>query len=216
MFLTLVFLSLNLFLVIRLLVIYNNGSFMARKKLSIIKNQTSKAKGAAPQSESDRETKILNAMANTSVLLMSTMMGAFTNLMVDATSAVASGMAEAMGGKEAEDKVNQEIKQGAPEVNEKIKAMISDIRKDIYSQMKEKKQEFETLLSDPAFDVGPGIIEKYDFKLPKLTEELDDNALSQYSKLLLSEDAFFAKMFKELAEWISSLPKPDTISQQKT
>lgn len=181
---------------------------MARKKPSR-ENKTAKIECASLPSESDRETKILNAMANTSVLLMSTMMGAFTNLMVGATSAMASGMAEAMGEKEAQDKVSQEIKQGAPEVNEKIKAMISDIKKDIYGQMRDKKQEFESLLSDPAFDVGPGIIEKYDFKLPKLTEELDDNALSQYSQLLLSEDVRFAKMFKELAEWIGSLPKPD-------
>jgi hypothetical protein len=33
---------------------------------------------------------------------------------------------------------------------------------------------------------------------------------------MLSEDVSFAKMFKELAEWIGSLPKPDTTSQQKT
>ena len=140
---------------------------------------------------------------------MSTMMGAFTNIMANATSAITSGMAEAMGGKEAQNKVNQEIKQGFPEVDEKIKAMISDIRKEIYSQMKKKKQKFGSLLSDPAFDVGPRIIEKYDFRLPKLTEELDNNALSQYSQLLLSEDAGFDKMFKELAEWIGSLPKLD-------
>jgi hypothetical protein len=188
---------------------------MARKKPSEEK-QTTKIEHATLPSKSDRETKILNAMANTSVLLMSTMMGAFTTLMVDATSAMASGMAEAMGGKEAQNKVSQEIKQEAPEVNEKVKAMISDIRKDIYAQMKEKRLEFKSLLSDPAFDVGPRIIEKYDFKLPKLTEELDDKALSQYSQLLLSEDAGFAKLFKELAEWIGSLPKPDETSKQKT
>ncbi len=187
-----------------------------QEKNSPKKNQTTKNEITALPSELDRETKILNAMANTSVLLMSTMMGAFTNLMINATSAMASGMAEAMGGKEAEDKVSQEIKQGAPEANEKIKAMITDIRKDIYSQMREKRREFESLLSDPAFDVGPGIIEKYDFKLPKLTEELDDNTIAQYSQLLLSEDVGFAKMFKELAEWIGSLPKPDEESKRKT
>jgi hypothetical protein len=99
---------------------------MARKKLRTEKENT-KIEHATLPSESDRETKILNAMANTSVLLMRSMMGAFTNLMVDATSAMDSGMAEAMDGKEAQDKVSQEIIQGIPEVNEKIKAMISDI-----------------------------------------------------------------------------------------
>ena len=188
---------------------------MARKKLSEEK-QTTKIEREILPSESDRETKILNAMANTSVLLMSTMMGAFTNLMVNTTSSMASGMAEVIGGKDAHHKVSQEIKPEAPKVDEKIKAMISDIRKDIYSQMREKRREFESMLSDPMFDLGPRIIEKYDFKLPNLTEELDDNAIAQYSQLLSSEDLVFAKMFKDLAEWIGSLPKPDEASKQKT
>jgi hypothetical protein len=136
--------------------------------------------------------------------------------MVSTTGAMASGMAEAMSGKGAGDKVNEEIKQKLPEVDEKMKAMISDIRKDLYAQMGQKRQELEPLLSDPAFEVGPKIIEKYDFKLPKLTQELDDNALSQYSQLLVSEDIRFAKMFKELTKWINSLPKPPGVSQQKT
>lgn len=136
-------------------------------------------------------------------------MGAFTQVVVNATGAMASGMAEAMGGKEAGDKVNQEVKHGLPKGDKKMKAMISDIRKDLYSQMRQKRQELEPLLSDPAFEAGPKIIEKYDFKLPKLTQELDDKALSQYSQLLISEDVRFAKMFKELTEWISSLPKPN-------
>jgi hypothetical protein len=192
------------------------GGLIVRKKPSNTKNQTSKTNNAALKSKAVLEDKIINAMANTSVILMSTMMGAFTNIIVKATGAMASGMAEAMGGKEAADKVNQEIKQGLPEVDEKMKTMISDLKKDLYSQMAQKRQELTPLLSDPAFEVGPKIIEKYDFKLPKLTEELDDNTLTQYSQLLVSEDKRFAKMFKELTEWINSLPKPNRASQQKT
>ncbi len=51
---------------------------MARKKLGTEKENT-KIEHAVLPSEPDRETKILNAMANTSILLMSTMMGAFTS-----------------------------------------------------------------------------------------------------------------------------------------
>jgi hypothetical protein len=93
--------------------------------------------------------------------------------------------------------------------------MISDIRKDIYAQMGQKRKELEPLLSDSIFEVGPKIIEKYDFKLPKLTQELDDTALAQYSQLLVGEDPRFAKMFKELTEWISSLPKPPEKTSRK-
>jgi hypothetical protein len=124
-------------------------------------------------------------------------------------------MAQALGGEEAGVKVNEEIKRGLPEVDEKMKEMISGIRKDIYAQMGQKRQELEPLLSDPAFEVGPKIIEKYDFKLPKLTQELDDNTLAQYSQLLVREDVCFSKMFKELTIWIGSLPKPEATKGKK-
>ena len=63
------------------------------------------------------------------------------------------------------------------------------------------------MLSDSAFDNGSKIIEKYDFDLPKLTEELDDSTLAQYTQLLVSEDSTFSKMFKELVNWMNTLPK---------
>jgi hypothetical protein len=181
---------------------------MARKKLSNTKNQATQTIATAMQTKTEREEKIMSAMVNTSVILMSTMMGAFTQVMLNVTAAMASGMAGAMGGEEAGEKVNEEIKQNLPEVDEKMKAMISDLRKDIYAQMGQKRKEIEPLLSDPVFEVGPKIIEKYDFKLPKLTQELDDAALAGYSQLLVSGDPRFAKMFMQLAKWINSLPKP--------
>ena len=180
---------------------------MARIKPLKTENQTTQAKDAVLQSKTDRLDKIMNSIVNTSIILMSTMMGAFTQVVVNATSVMASGIAGAMGGDEAGEKVNEEIKQKLPEVDEKMKATISDLRKDIYAQMGQKRKEIEPLLSDPIFEVGPKIIEKYDFKLPKLTQELDDNMLAQYSQLLVSEDPRFTKMFKELTKWINSLPK---------
>lgn len=111
---------------------------MARKKNLNSKDQTTQVVDTALQIEANRENKIMNSMVNVSVILMSTMMGAFTDVMVNATSCIASGMAEAMGGKETGDKVDEEIKQNLPEVDEKMKAMISDIRRDIYAQMRQK------------------------------------------------------------------------------
>ena len=149
----------------------------------------------------------MNCIVNTSIILMGTMMGALTEAMVNVTGAVASGIAGAMDGKETEEKVARDIKQRLPEVDAKMKALIADIRKDIYAQLEQRRREMKPLLADPAFDVGPKIIEKYEFGVPKLTEELDDNTLAQYSQLLVSEDSRFAEMFKELTSWLSSLPK---------
>jgi hypothetical protein len=181
---------------------------MVRKKASSTKNQSLKIRDSKIGSETVLQDKIMYAMANTSVILMSTMMGAFTQVIGSTMGAMASGMAQAMGG-EASNKVDQEIKQGQPEFNAKMKSVISDLKKDIYTQMKQKKQMLEQMLSNPTFKVGPKIIEKYDYNLPKLTQELDDTVLSQYSQLLVSEDVRFVKMFKELTEWINSLPKPN-------
>lgn len=163
--------------------------------------------GASLQGMADRERKIMHAVANTSVILMSTMMDAFTQVMVNATAAMASGIAGAMGGKETEQQLNEKVKQKLPEVDEKMKAMISEMKKDIYAQMGQKTKEMEPLLSDPVFEAGPKIIEKYDFKLPKLTQELDDEPLAQYVVLLVKEDPCFVEMFKALVEWMNSLPK---------
>jgi hypothetical protein len=154
-----------------------------------------------------RETRIMNAIMNTSIILMGTLMGGFGELFMNMAGAMASGMAEAVAGEEVGQEVSQEVKHKTPEVNEKMKAMMSDIRKDMYLQMNEKRKEIEPFLSDPMFDVGPKKIDEYDFGIPKLTEELDDEALAKYTSLLVSEDANFVKLYSELTEWLSTLPK---------
>jgi hypothetical protein len=180
---------------------------MVTKKSSALNNETTKTEDATLKAKSVQADEIIYAMANTSVILMSLMMGAFSQVAVTMTEAMSSGMAEAMGGKEAREKVNQEFKQKGSEVDDKVKATISDMRKDIYAQMKKKRLELQQFLSNPTFEVGPEIIRKYTFNLPKLTEELDDATLAKYSQLLISEDKQFATMFKGLTEWLSSLPK---------
>jgi uncharacterized membrane protein len=180
---------------------------MARKRQPETENQSTSAKDEIPSGKKDRTQKIMNAMINTSIILMSTLMGGFAQVMVETTGAMASGMAEAVGGKEAGDKVNGEIKQKLPEVDEKMKEMISDIRKDVYVQLGQKRKEIEPFLSDPVFDTGPKTIDKYNFSLPRLTEELNNDTLAQYSQLLVGEDPKFAEMFKELTDWMGTLPK---------
>ena len=154
----------------------------------------------------NREKRIMNAVANTSIILMGTLMGGFSELMVNATGTMASGMAEAFGGEEAGEEVREKVKQEKPGVVEKIRGMMSEMRAGIYEQIEQKRKEIEPFLSDPVFDLGPRKIDEYEFGLPKLTEELDDGALAQYVLLLESEDAKFGELFKALSEWMNSLP----------
>ena len=158
----------------------------------------------------NRENKIMNTVINTSIILMGTLMDGFAEAMTEAAGAMASGMAEIAGGKKAKEKIEKEFKQKLPEVSDKMRTMISDMRKELYEQMKQKRKEIQPLLSDPIFDVGPDAVEKYDFGIPKLTQELDDSTLAQYAYLLVSEDATFGELFGTLADWMNSLPKfPD-------
>ncbi len=158
------------------------------------------------EAETNREKRIMNSVANTSIILMGTLMGGFSEFMVNATGAMASGMAEAFGGEEAGEEVREKVKQEKPEVIEKIRDMMSEMRAGIYEQIEQKRQEIEPFLSDPVFDLGPRKIDEYEFGLPKLTEELDDAALAQYVLLLESEDVKFGELFKVLSEWMNSLP----------
>lgn len=185
---------------------------MARKGHSEIETQVTISKGEAIQSNTDRAQRIMNVMINTSMILMSTLMDGFTQAMMETTGAMASEMARAMGGEEAREEIDMEFHQNLPEVDEKMKAMISDVRNDVYDQFTLKRGEIEPFLTDKAFDLGPKIIDGYDFQLPKLTEELDDSALMQYARLLVDEDPHFCEMFNELTNWMNTLPKfPDKV-----
>ena len=131
------------------------------------------------------------------------------------TGSMASGMAGAVGGEKAGEKVSKEFKQKLPEVNDKMKAMISDVRKDLYTQMEQKKSEIEPYLSDPVFDAGPKKVDEYDFGLPKLTEELDDGTIAQYAYLLVSEDQTFGELFGTVSDWMNTIPMPPKKTGEK-
>src|SRR5512136_115923 len=108
---------------------------MERKIPSETENQVPHSKDETLQSKTNRERKIMNVILNTSIILMSTLMDGLTQIIMDTTGAVASGMAGAVGGEETAEKVNKEFKQKQPEVDEKIRTMISEVRKDVYAQL---------------------------------------------------------------------------------
>ena len=160
--------------------------------------------------ELNREKEIMNAVINTSIILMSTLMGGLAEVVAEAAGTMVSEMAEIAGGEKAKEEAEKEFKQELPQVSEKMRSMISQMRKDLYEQMEQKRKEIKPFISDPIFDVGPQTVEKYDFGIPKLTQELDDSALAQYSYLLISEDTTFGELFNALGDWMNNLPKfPD-------
>jgi hypothetical protein len=161
--------------------------------------------------ELSREDKITNTIINTSILLMGTLMGGLSEIMVNVTSEMAAGITEAFAGQKAGAETREKLTHKLPEVNDKMKAMISEMRKDIYAQMKAKEKDIAPFMNDPVFDLGPQTVDKYDFGIPKLTTNLDDDTLAKYSLLMIGEDAKFSELFAKLMDWLNSLPKtPDT------
>ena len=156
--------------------------------------------------KTSREAAIMNVIINTSVILMSAMMDAFGEFIVQTTGAMAAGMANAMDEKELGEEITNEVKTKSPEINEEMKTLISEVHNGIYLQYTQKQKEIQPLLADKIFDNGPQIVEKYDFNLPKLNKKVDDKILAQYTLLLAIEDENFAKMFEELTAWMNTLP----------
>jgi hypothetical protein len=158
------------------------------------------------KSKSSRENKIMNSVANTSIILMSTLMDGFSEIMIGAAGAMAAGIAEKFGDEKSKD-AEKEIEKKLPQVSDKMRSMISDIRKDLYEQMEHKRKQIKPFILDQIFDIGPQTIEKYDFGMPNLTQELDDSTIARYTYLLMSEDAKFSELFSLLGEWMNKLPQ---------
>jgi hypothetical protein len=157
--------------------------------------------------DTDRTRQIINTMANTGIIMMVTLMDGFAQTMVEAAGAMASGMAEEFGTEEDANEVSEEIDQKMPEAREQMMGMVSEMRQQLYEQMAQKADEIGPLLSDRIFQKGPEIVEVYEFGLPKLTEQLDDETIAEYAKLLVQEDKYFTEMFGELTAWMNGLPQ---------
>jgi len=99
------------------------------------------------------------------------------------------------------------VQEAIPEAKAKVREMISEVRTDYRAKVQARLDEIEELIVDPAFDAGPEIVDIYEFGLPMLTEELNDEEIEQYVRLLVQEDKYFTEMFGELTRWMGTLPE---------
>ena len=81
------------------------------KKSSSREKRTTQGKVKDSPGGADRDKKILNSVINTSIILMSSMMGGLSETLVNAGRVMATGLAGVVGGKEAGEKVNEEYNQ---------------------------------------------------------------------------------------------------------
>lgn len=147
----------------------------------------------------ERTARIVNTVLNVSVIMMVSLMDGMTDMMM--------GMSGAMAGAFGGDEAQEEVQEAIPEAKAKVRELISEVRTDYRAKVQARISEIEELITDPAFDAGPDIVDIYEFGLPKLTEELDDEGIEQYVRLLVQEDRYFTEMFGELTKWMGTLPE---------
>ena len=165
---------------------------------------------------STRDEKLENLITNHSMIFMGMFEEAFSTVAEKMTVALSEGagaLADALArgassasgdasvGKQLENEVT-------PAVRAEIGNLFSGIREEVSSQWPKNAAIFKAYVSSPAFDKGIEIVERYDFRRPKLTERLSDEVLASYVFILQSGDKELGRMFKELAEWQAALPKP--------
>jgi len=154
----------------------------------------------------DRETKIINVLCNTTLLLMAMLTEAisavFTTLSKEMITALSTSFG---GGDDATKKIDDLDKQ----IPEQFRKELMTMKQDLNKQLHEKRQELGPLLADPRFDTGLAIVDRTSVSLPKLTQELDERSLFCYLALLLAADPSVTALFKELFEWMNTLPQPE-------
>ena len=160
-----------------------------------------------------RDEKLENLIVNHSLIFVGMFEEAFADIAEKMTEAIGAGMAAAAGALASSEthaaaRVGKKMKKVTPEVRAEIEQAFSGMHEEMAAQWPKNPKTFKQYISGPKFDKGIAIVEKYDFKRPKLTEKLSDEELASYIFLVKSGNAEIGKMFKELADWQSGLPTP--------
>jgi len=158
----------------------------------------------------DRETKIMNVMINTSILLMSALTEAFSGMFTEMAKGMVTAVTTSLGASEEKtNDMNIKIDNLKTELPKQMIEQVVTMKADIKKQLSAKKEEIGKMIADPKFDEGITIAEKYDFGVPKLTQDLDEISLLHYIALQTANDPLCSKMLQELMEWMKKVPQPE-------
>jgi len=170
------------------------------------KNKTTQPDKPAEKKDENRETKILNVLCNTSILLMTIMTEAFSEMFTTLSKEMMTAVATGLGAPEDSTKKIDALHQQLPD---HLRKELITMKNDLAKHLMEKKAELSPLLADPIFDHGVAIVERTPFSLPLLTQDLDEHSLLGYLALIQTNDPRATAMLKELLEWMNTLPQPE-------
>jgi hypothetical protein len=166
------------------------------------------------ESDAGREQWAENLLFNYSMILMASFEEAFAGLASSMTEtlarsglAMADAMAAGFGAEGEAEGSKVDVEDLGNRTSEKVKDAFAGLRDQARAEFSTRDPSIRKMLSDPAMDEGLGIVQGFDFGLPRLTERLDDDDLSSYLALLKEKDAKLMKMLRELAVWQEKLPR---------
>lgn len=155
-----------------------------------------------------REKKILNVICNTSILLMSIMTEAFSDIFTKLSKEMVNAINTGLSTPANNVKENHEtIDKIQDEFPKQVRELLLRMKVDMTKQLKEKKEKIASVITDRKFNEGIAIVDRYNFNLPKLSCDLDEHSLFRYLILLKQDNEQFTKMFQELLEWMKDLPQ---------
>jgi hypothetical protein len=129
----------------------------------------------------------------------------FTKLSKEMITAISTGLGAP---KDALKEIHGETDNRQKEFSKQMRQQLLEVKTDITTQLKEKKEKLASIIADKRFDEGIAIVERYKFSLPQLSCDLDERSFFGYITLLQENDEQFNKMFQELLEWMKNLPQP--------
>jgi len=170
----------------------------------VTKKKETQPNTATEKKDNDRETKTINVLCNTSILLMAMITEAVSEIFNNLSKEMITALTTSLGG--TENNAKDDLQKSTPDY---LRKELMTMKLDLIKQFNEKRKDFGPLLSDPRFDTGIVIIERTSLPLPPLTQELDERSLLGYLALLQTNDPQVTTMFKELFEWMNTLPQPE-------
>ena len=172
----------------------------------MIKKKSTQPNRLVEKKDENRETKILNVLCNTSILLMTIMTEAFSEMFTNISKEMMTAVATGFGAPEdATNKIDALHQQLPDHLRKELMTMKNDLTKHLI----EKRKELSPILANPIFDHGVAIVERTPLSLPLLTQDLDEHSLLGYLTLLQANDPQVTTMLKELLEWMNTLPQPE-------
>lgn len=140
------------------------------------------------------------------IITTSLMFGGMSDMFGKIVGGISNVMTSAIGSKNDIKKSKKIEKEISIKIDEKMKKMILDMRREVNKQLEEKKTEIIPLMADPVFDKGISIIQRYPKLLPPISDNISDKDIASYVIRIKREEPEASAMFGELMGWMTSLP----------